>query len=735
MSFEETKKKVHVTATHHLRPNSRLRKYAHNAIAIMLVAVLSVWQTPAGAFAEPSDDVDAALTEQVDETTTADAAGGDADGKATDEAADADGDEPQAADKKTDADIKAEKDEKTGDEEADKQEEKAEAPSSSATEEVKEPEPEKWVIAFDANGGEPVDGADTSGLESIEDSGEVKLPQGLFERADYEFAGWNTVADPSDENIEKEDKLFVPDGVGLEDLTYHYVELTEDNADEGELKDAVETSDGKKIAVVPNDEAKEAAEAAGKDADAKDAKGRTIEACDLRDVVEDGKLQLFAQWREKPKDVKVVAADEEDADKKDTVEAANEGADKANKDADAKVADEAKKPDEKDADKGDKAKNPEEKDADKDALSSADYSESDGVEAADVQGAAAKNRTAARKALKAAGVNDEQTDGVANELFAAGEGEGGGEGEGDDTPDEVPTHADGTEIESITAKWITSDTVDNDDADLLYIRPSGDTSQSVRMQINYSLSGEHNYDPGDIVITIPASMFKNRAGKDVGTITIPFPKDPSTRADFNWKKVGDTYVLTNTKRMSAATKGYIQFAISGMSPHDMVDMQVSKEFSANIQVTTHKGNTIAMGSNALTAQFDTQAEITDVVKRLYNSAQRVPASQVKIPEELKDQYADEDEFIVVNWYAWGNAVANTMYTVDYADARRGSGLHRWQGQRSHRGRRPLLHGERDDRRLHGRGQGQRLYGLQQWPYGWLHVLHHRISGKPVRARR
>ena len=233
-----------------------------------------------------------------------------------------------------------------------------------------------------------------------------------------------------------------------------------------------------------------------------------------------------------------------------------------------------------------------------------------------------------------------------------------GEQEGD-----YPRSGDGSNIEAISAKWITEDTVDNADASFLYVRPTKNEDQSVRLQINYALSGEHSYKPGDVTITVPTHIFKNRDGQDYGVMTIPFPEDPSTKNDFNWKLIDGNYVLTNTKTMSAATKGYIQFAIGEMAPHDLVDMAVSAPFDAYIEVTTHRGNTLALRSNALTAQFDTEARVTSVSKRVSGSPTRVSADQIPASQRV----AGETEYVKVNWYMWGVTKANTEYVLDMID--------------------------------------------------------------------
>ena len=73
-----------------------------------------------------------------------------------------------------------------------------------------------------------------------------------------------------------------------------------------------------------------------------------------------------------------------------------------------------------------------------------------------------------------------------------------------------PRRADGSDVEAISIRWITKDTEDNGDDSLLYLVPDGDSAFSVRFQVDYALSGEHHYEPGDIQIRIPAQVFHKR---------------------------------------------------------------------------------------------------------------------------------------------------------------------------------------------------------------------------------
>ena len=244
----------------------------------------------------------------------------------------------------------------------------------------------------------------------------------------------------------------------------------------------------------------------------------------------------------------------------------------------------------------------------------------------------------------------------------------------------VPRQLDGTQIETLEVRWMTEDTVApgvegyeiaKNDADLLYIKPSGDSRQRVRLRINYSLSGEHNYDAGDINITIPATMFRTREGRPHGDINIPYPEDPSMKNDFNWRQIGDVYVLTNTRRMSAATRGYIEIGFYDLTPHAIADMEKSDPFVATIEVTTNKGNLIGLTSNALYAELDTEARVTEANKRQSGKTTIVPASQVPVSarRDPRTGVADSNEsyYVKVTWYAWAYRNANTKYTITMQD--------------------------------------------------------------------
>lgn len=232
--------------------------------------------------------------------------------------------------------------------------------------------------------------------------------------------------------------------------------------------------------------------------------------------------------------------------------------------------------------------------------------------------------------------------------------------------DDVPRQGDGSNIESLELWWVTPDTVDNHDAQLLYIKPQEDEDWIVRMRLNYALSGEHDYNPEDIRITVPDTMFANRDGNRSGIkLTIPYPEAPNKSQAFMWSHdiENGVYVLTNTRKLSAATKGFIEFAWSGLTPHKLVDMADSKAFQATIEVSTHKDNIIGLSSNELVARFDTEQVVDRSTKYAIGNPSWVTASSIPADKRI----AGEEEYVLVNWYMYCNHYGNTEFMLQGVD--------------------------------------------------------------------
>ena len=210
-----------------------------------------------------------------------------------------------------------------------------------------------------------------------------------------------------------------------------------------------------------------------------------------------------------------------------------------------------------------------------------------------------------------------------------------------------PSELDGSKIEGISVEWITSDTMK--DKSRLSLVPDNDDEFSVRMRLNMALSGEHDYEAGDIQVTVPKSIFETRDGKATGTLSLSVPEAPDSRALFNYTDMGDCYLLTNTRKLSAATMAMFEFTLKDLVPHTIVDGVASAPFEGTVQVTTHLGNTISMSSNQIDCTIDTKEEVTSASTRATMLSEEWPSSW---PAELKPK--NDKDYIYVDWYtnAW-----------------------------------------------------------------------------------
>ncbi|MBR4067103.1 MAG: Cna B-type domain-containing protein [Clostridia bacterium] len=247
---------------------------------------------------------------------------------------------------------------------------------------------------------------------------------------------------------------------------------------------------------------------------------------------------------------------------------------------------------------------------------------------------------------------------------------------------------DGSKIEGIDIFWITPDsTVDNngnavpadvtdEDKAHLFLATDSNAELQLKYQIEVSFSGQYDYAPGDITITIPAQIWHGRqyeGGEGVpapgvrqGGYDLPLPEAPSTRAEFNWQIINGDYVLTNTKTIGATSKAMFQFTITGINPYKIPDMSLSDYITAHCEVVTNKGNVIELTSNPIMAQLDTIAKITGATKSGELFEERPPELPSRLLANLPEGTTPAD-YLYVCWNTSQRHVANQPFSLSLVD--------------------------------------------------------------------
>ena len=138
----------------------------------------------------------------------------------------------------------------------------------------------------------------------------------------------------------------------------------------------------------------------------------------------------------------------------------------------------------------------------------------------------------------------------------------------------------------------------------LFLSTAGDALLEMKYQFEVAFSGLHDYAPGEIQITIPAQVWHARQWVDDGnggkhgvvdpetliaSLRVPVPEAPKTTADFNYQRIGDNYVFTNTKTIASTSRATFQVTVCNLAPEDIVDMSLSDEIRVLCEVTTKQG--------------------------------------------------------------------------------------------------------------------------------------------------
>lgn len=242
-------------------------------------------------------------------------------------------------------------------------------------------------------------------------------------------------------------------------------------------------------------------------------------------------------------------------------------------------------------------------------------------------------------------------------------------------PNQEPVTLDNTTIEKITVRWLSSSDGKTDAAGFgrLELAPTSSKVTNQQFQIDFALSGQTAYEAGDVKIIIPAYIWLDRDDNETGELTLSVPEDPEVGVDFVWKRVGDQIVITNAKRLPAASKVLIQGTFRDLVAWEIEDETQSFAFEATVVVTTSAGNELSMTSNDIDATIDTKVNVTDAKKTAWDSNNKkyniyweeVPTA---IPTEFY-KWLDNDpsEYVYIRWYVQGTAKGSQPFDMTVTD--------------------------------------------------------------------
>ena len=226
--------------------------------------------------------------------------------------------------------------------------------------------------------------------------------------------------------------------------------------------------------------------------------------------------------------------------------------------------------------------------------------------------------------------------------------------------------ADGSKIETIFVDWVTPDAVADNKDEELNVKWHDDRLQGVQARINYALSGGYDYPAGSIQISVPKKIFRDRDGNLIGTTKLAVLEAPDKSGDFAYVEKEDSYVFINTKKLSAATQGYIEMSFENLKPHtikDKVTGYKTDDFSANITVQTKNGKELAKKSNDVHAVVDTRAWVSEASKRAYYRPRE--AWSDSYPSELKP--SNDKDYVYMTYDIHAKANGSQPFSLKVVD--------------------------------------------------------------------
>ena len=223
----------------------------------------------------------------------------------------------------------------------------------------------------------------------------------------------------------------------------------------------------------------------------------------------------------------------------------------------------------------------------------------------------------------------------------------------------APSAVGGNNIERFVLEWRTQD---NDGKAInLHNEWVNNEEQSVSYKITYAMSGQKDYEIGTVNVRVPKTIYRDRQGNYIGYTTFGVPKAPDNNGYFAYTETDDAYILTNTKKLKAASSGVIEATIRGLKPAEIKDFGSkwrSEALKANLTVTMKEG-VMGLESNRLLSTVDTNARIYDA-KLSHN-----PTVSDKFPEnwDARLKPSNPDDYYYATFSSYAMSKANQYFDV------------------------------------------------------------------------
>ena len=241
-----------------------------------------------------------------------------------------------------------------------------------------------------------------------------------------------------------------------------------------------------------------------------------------------------------------------------------------------------------------------------------------------------------------------------------------------------PITVEGTTLSNLRMHWLSASTGQTTPAGMqrLYLAPTEDVVPAHQFQLDFQLSGKDRYEIGDIEIVLPDTIWHTRDGEasmtlDANGLAVVEEGFPgSERAEFVWKRIDNSIVITNNRRMPAGSSVMIQGHFEGEAAHNIIDMTVSDGMWCSVSVIKASGAVLSATSNTIDAQLDTYQNVTAANKTAYSANNQTYWVYATPPADMPGEFvpANADDYVYVKWYISGKMGGNQPAVLSFNDS-------------------------------------------------------------------